>query len=109
MAIARHNGNLRGKPPALKPAQDREIRRMHDTGGCTIAQVAALFNASGPAVYRSLQHTVTPPRLPGPPPGNRRPAPSRSSVPAWDSTPLATSRAGSATTVTGGVRVTAHP
>ena len=32
MQIARQNGKLRGKQPRLKPAQDREIRRMHDSG-----------------------------------------------------------------------------
>lgn len=32
MTIARARGKLRGKPPSLAPAQDREIRRMHDTG-----------------------------------------------------------------------------
>jgi hypothetical protein len=31
VAIVRQNGKLRGKQPVLKPAQDREIRRMHDT------------------------------------------------------------------------------
>jgi hypothetical protein len=32
MDIARQNGKLRGKQPVLRPAQDREIRRMHDSG-----------------------------------------------------------------------------
>jgi len=39
MAIAGQDGKLRGKPPALKPAQDREIRRMHDSGDYNIAQI----------------------------------------------------------------------
>jgi DNA invertase Pin-like site-specific DNA recombinase len=42
MAIVRQNGRLRGKQPRLKPAQDREIRRMHDRGDCNIAEIAAL-------------------------------------------------------------------
>ena len=32
MTIARARGRLRGKPPSLAPAQDREIRRMRDSG-----------------------------------------------------------------------------
>ena len=64
MAIARQNGRLRGKQPALKPAQDREIRRMHDSGDYNIAEIAALFNVSRPTVYRSLERTAELPPLP---------------------------------------------
>ena len=64
MAIARQNGRLRGRQPTLKPAQDREIRRMHDSGDYAIAQIAALFNVSRPTVYRSLQRTGELPPLP---------------------------------------------
>ena len=59
MAIARQNGKLRGKQPTLKPAQDREIRRMHDSCRYNIADIAALFNVSRPTVYRSLERTAT--------------------------------------------------
>jgi DNA invertase Pin-like site-specific DNA recombinase len=38
MAIARQNGKLRGKQSRHKPAQDREIRRMHDRGDYNVAQ-----------------------------------------------------------------------
>ena len=48
MAIARQNGKLRGKQPSLKPAQDREIRRMHDTGDYNVAEIAGLFGVSRP-------------------------------------------------------------
>jgi DNA invertase Pin-like site-specific DNA recombinase len=58
MDIARQNGKLRGKQPRLKPAQDREIRRMHDSGGYNVAEIAALFSVSRPTVYRSLERTT---------------------------------------------------
>ena len=58
MDIARQNGRLRGKQPVLKSAQDREIRRMHDSGDCNVAEIAALFSVSRPAVYRSLERTA---------------------------------------------------
>jgi DNA invertase Pin-like site-specific DNA recombinase len=64
MAIARQNGKLRGKQPSLKPAQDREIRRMHDSGDYNVAGIAALFNVSRPTVYRSLGRTAAPLPLP---------------------------------------------
>jgi len=71
MAIARQNGRLRGKQPRLKPAQDREIRRMHDRGDYSIAGIAALFSVSRPTVYRSLERTTALPPLPA----GTRPAP----------------------------------
>jgi DNA invertase Pin-like site-specific DNA recombinase len=67
MAIARQHGKLRGKQPSLKPAQDREIRRMHDSGDYNVAEIAALFSISRPTVYRSLDRTADLPRSrPGP-------------------------------------------
>ena len=71
MAIARQNGKLRGKQPRLKPAQDREIRRMHDSGDYNVAGIAALFGVSRPTVYRSLERTADLPPLPA----DTRPAP----------------------------------
>ena len=71
MDIARQNGRLRGKQPSLKPAQDREIRRMHDSGDYNVAEIAALFNISRPTVYRSLERTAALPPLPA----DNRPAP----------------------------------
>ena len=64
MDIARQHGRLRGKQPSLKPAQDREIRRMHDSGDYYVAEIAALFSVSRPTVYRSLDRTAKLPPLP---------------------------------------------
>jgi Helix-turn-helix domain of resolvase len=64
MDIARQNGRLRGKQPSLKPAQDHEIRRMHDSGDYNVAGIAALFSVSRPTVYRSLERTTDLPPLP---------------------------------------------
>jgi DNA invertase Pin-like site-specific DNA recombinase len=58
MDIARRHGKLRGKQTVLKPAQDREIRRMHDS----VAEIAVLFSISRPTVYRSLERTKALPR-----------------------------------------------
>ena len=65
MTIARARGKLRGKPPSLTPAQDREIRRMHVSGDYPIAEIAAIFKVSWPTIYRALQRTT---------PGQRQPA-----------------------------------
>ena len=67
MAIARQNGELRGKQPTLRAAQDREIRRMHDSGDYSIAEIAGLFSVSRPTVYRSLERTTSLPPLPAAP------------------------------------------
>ena len=64
MQIARQHGKLRGKQSRLKPAQDREIRRMHDSGDYNVAEIAALFSVSRPTVYRSLDRTTELPPLP---------------------------------------------
>ena len=45
MAIARAKGKLRGKQPKLSEKQQRELRRMHDTGDYT-------YQRSGGAVFR---------------------------------------------------------
>jgi predicted DNA-binding protein YlxM (UPF0122 family) len=52
------NGKLRGKQSRLRLAQDREIRRMHDSGDYNVAEIAARFSVSRPAVYRSLDRTA---------------------------------------------------
>ena len=59
MAVARSRGKLRGKQPTLKPAQDREVRRMHDSGDYSIAGIAEIFGISRPTVYRALQRTAS--------------------------------------------------
>jgi DNA-directed RNA polymerase specialized sigma24 family protein len=50
-------GKLRGKPPKLSVKQQRELRRMHDTGDYTIADLSDLFSVSRPTVYRTLDRT----------------------------------------------------
>ena len=50
--------------PASGPAQDREIRRMHDDDDHNVAEIAPLFSVSRPTVYRSLERTAALPRLP---------------------------------------------
>ena len=54
MAIARAKGKLRGKKPKLSDRQQRELRRMHDTGDYSISELAELFRVSRPTVYRTL-------------------------------------------------------
>ena len=54
MAIARARGKLRGKRPKLSERQQRELRRMHDTGEYSISDLAELFAVSRPTVYRTL-------------------------------------------------------
>ncbi|MCW5865687.1 MAG: recombinase family protein [Candidatus Eremiobacteraeota bacterium] len=54
MAIARAKGKLRGKMPKLSEKQQRELRRMHETGEYSISDLAELFSVSRPTVYRTL-------------------------------------------------------
>lgn len=54
MAIARAKGKLRGKMPKLSEKQQRELRRMHDTGTYSISDLSELFSVSRPTVYRTL-------------------------------------------------------
>ena len=54
MAIARSRGKLRGKQPKLSDKQQKELRRMHDTGEHSISDLAELFSISRPTVYRTL-------------------------------------------------------
>ena len=54
MAIARSRGKLRGKKPKLSDKQQRELRRMNDTGEYAISDLAELFSVSRPTVYRTL-------------------------------------------------------
>ena len=54
MAIARSRGKLRGKQPKLSDKQQKELRRMHDTGDYSITDLAELFSISRPTVYRTL-------------------------------------------------------
>ena len=54
MAVARARGKLRGKRPKLSERQQKELRRMHDTGEYSISDLAELFSVSRPTVYRTL-------------------------------------------------------
>ena len=54
IAIARARGRLRGKKPKLSDRQQKEVRRMHDTGEYAISDLAELFSVSRPTVYRVL-------------------------------------------------------
>lgn len=55
MAMARTKGRLRGKQPKLSDRQQKELRRMHDSGDYSISDLAELFSVSRPTVYRTLQ------------------------------------------------------
>jgi DNA invertase Pin-like site-specific DNA recombinase len=54
MAIARAKGKLRGKQPKLSDKQQKELRRMYDTGDYSISDLAEVFSVSRPTVYRTL-------------------------------------------------------
>jgi DNA invertase Pin-like site-specific DNA recombinase len=60
MAIARAKGKLRGKKPKLSDRQQKELRRMHDTGEYSISDLAELFSISRPTVYRTLSRQTDP-------------------------------------------------
>ena len=55
MAIARAKGKLRGKQPKLSAKQQKELRRMHDSGDHSISDLAELFSVSRPTIYRTLR------------------------------------------------------
>jgi len=55
MAVARAKGKLRGKKPKLSDRQQKELRRMYDTGDYSISDLADLFSISRPTVYRTLR------------------------------------------------------
>jgi DNA invertase Pin-like site-specific DNA recombinase len=57
MAVARAKGKLRGRQPKLSDKQQRELRRMHDTGEYSISDLSDLFKVSRPSIYRSLART----------------------------------------------------
>lgn len=54
MAVARAKGKLRGKQPKLSEKQQKELRRMRDSGDYSISDLAELFTVSKPTVYRTL-------------------------------------------------------
>ena len=64
MAIARAKGKLRGKQPKLSTKQQKELKRMHETGDYSISDLAEIFLVSRPTVYRSLKRMVNRPDNP---------------------------------------------
>lgn len=64
MAIARAKGKLRGKKPKLSERQQRELRRMYETGDYSISDLAELFSVSRPTVYRTLARQAKASALP---------------------------------------------
>lgn len=58
MAVARAQGKLKGRQPKLSPKQQRELKRMHDTGEHTITDLGELFSVSRPTVYRTINRTA---------------------------------------------------
>ena len=54
MAVARAKGKLRGKQPKLSDKQQKELRRMYDTGEYSISDLAEVFSVSRPTAYRTL-------------------------------------------------------
>jgi len=58
MAIARARGRLRGKKPKLSDRQQKEVRRMHDTGEYAISDLAELFSVFAATVKSKLQRQI---------------------------------------------------
>lgn len=54
MALARSRGKLRGKKSKLSDRQQKGLRRIYDTGGYSISDLAEVFSISRPTVYRTL-------------------------------------------------------
>ncbi len=59
MKIARAKGKLRGKKPKLSDKQQRELRKMYDTGDYSVSDLAELFSVSRPTIYRTLERTAS--------------------------------------------------
>jgi DNA invertase Pin-like site-specific DNA recombinase len=55
MAVARAKGKLRGKKPKLSDRQQKELRRMYDTGEYSVSDLGELFGVSRPTIYRTLE------------------------------------------------------
>ncbi len=54
MAVARAKGRLKGRGPKLTIKQQKELRRMHNTGDYTVTDLAEVFKVSRPTVYRTI-------------------------------------------------------
>lgn len=57
MAVARAKGKLKGKQPKLSEKQQKELRRMYETGDYSISDLSELFQVSRPTIYRTLVRT----------------------------------------------------
>jgi DNA invertase Pin-like site-specific DNA recombinase len=57
MAVAKAQGKLKGRQPKLSAMQQRELKRMHQTGEYTIADLGELFSVSRPTVYCTISRT----------------------------------------------------
>ena len=57
MAVAKAQGKLKGRQPKLSPRQQRELKRMNETGEYTISDLGELFSLSRPTVYRTIGRT----------------------------------------------------
>ena len=57
MAVARAQGKLEGRQPKLSPMQQRELKRMHQSGEYTISDLGELFWVLRPTVYRAFSRT----------------------------------------------------
>ncbi len=57
MALARAEGKLEGKKPKLSDRRQGELRRVLDTGACSISDLAAVFDVSRPIVHGVLART----------------------------------------------------
>ena len=53
LAAARARGRVGGRPPALSPGQKAEVRKMRDTEGRTLTEIAALFRVSAKTIRRA--------------------------------------------------------
>ena len=58
VAVAKAQRKLKGPQPKLSPKQQRELKRMHDTGEYTITDLGELFSVSRPTVYRTIDRAV---------------------------------------------------
>lgn len=55
MAVAKTNGRLKGEQPKLTKTQQKQMRKLHDEGEHTQAELADLFQVSRTRIYRGLQ------------------------------------------------------
>ena len=59
MAVARAQGKLKGRQPKLSVKQQRELKRMHDTGEYSITDLGELCSVSRPTVYSTINRIIS--------------------------------------------------